>query len=875
MAKKDIKFTLDTIDSRYSPVGTVKQLDSVFFYIKITENGVTKDLTGQTIKLFAIKEDKKIVEQTTKINITNQREGLVEIELLNAAIQVHGFTYFELEISDSNGIISTSDFILRVNKRVGSDEAIESTNEVAALKKIEEYVAQAKVELQKFKNLQAKMLETNNSINSQEALRLEAEKIRVEAEKGRVTAETKREEAFNKVEGRITANAEELETARTATTGENFDSIDERIDCEVSRINKKIEISFLEQEDSESHTIENTTEGMTKDMIIKGRTIQNLFPALETKNYAFQGDGDIEGDCLVLPFGANVNDTAIRCIKGKAIIKPNTVYTVVVNILSNDTENNLGMSGYGSALTPSKNSFDNRLGISMLKCTSKGVGDTFDYDAFFCIWGNGGDRSKKIKFKAMLLEGDFTQKYIPSYFEGIGSFGEQEGNKISSLSIGKNLLNQAINKKWVFSNGVISTNNNGLCFIVKVDPNKQYTISTDISYHNRLIVQQFSDFPQVGDGNSENMQEYTNSHQGTFTTRINTNYLVIYCTNNLERYPMPYNIQLEEGGKNSNYTPYKENKKEFLLNKYGFDEGLRGLKTKHDELNSISNIATKRIDKYTFTGDENWVLGLQNNGWGEFEDTLVFYIVEFDKMSDCTELICNRFPNINVINTNVEGICNNFFSSKAHPVIRIKKSKLSSQNAEGFKQWLRENQTVIYYELSKPIKTPLSENINSKIFGEKTYVSFENSLSGTSSFKVPVNAAATISRLSRENRALEEENKNLRQDFESTTLTLTDSDLALVKQNVDMDFRLMEVEFALDIPQAILSSDINFKNKKGEVKNMARTPYEMMKIVILSGDYDREDYMHKVGKYYERGRMTKEEHDELMSLMTADEVLSK
>ncbi|MDU1595164.1 MAG: BppU family phage baseplate upper protein, partial [Clostridium perfringens] len=149
MAKKDIKFTLDTIDSRYSPIGTVKQLDSVFFHIKITENGVTKDLTGQTIKLFAIKEDKKIVEQTTKINITNQSEGLVEIELLNAAIQVHGFTYFELEISDSNGIISTADFILRVNKRVGSDEAIESTNEVSTLKEIEVYVAQAKQEIKK------------------------------------------------------------------------------------------------------------------------------------------------------------------------------------------------------------------------------------------------------------------------------------------------------------------------------------------------------------------------------------------------------------------------------------------------------------------------------------------------------------------------------------------------------------------------------------------------------------------------------------------------------------------------------------------------------------------------------------------------------
>ncbi|MDK0716671.1 BppU family phage baseplate upper protein [Clostridium perfringens] len=185
MAKKDIKFTLDTIDSRYSPVGTVKQLDSVFFYIKITENGVTKDLTGQTIKLFAIKEDKKIVEQTTKINITNQSEGLVEIELLNAAIQVHGFTYFELEISDSNGIISTADFILRVNKRVGSAEAIESTNEVSTLKEIELYVVEAKREIKNFKKLQDEMLKTNESINFNENERILAESKRVLADEKR------------------------------------------------------------------------------------------------------------------------------------------------------------------------------------------------------------------------------------------------------------------------------------------------------------------------------------------------------------------------------------------------------------------------------------------------------------------------------------------------------------------------------------------------------------------------------------------------------------------------------------------------------------------------------------------------------------------
>lgn len=871
MAKKQLKIKVDTINGLNKPEGTIKQLDSVFFNVEITEAGEKKDLTSQQVKLFARKSDGKIVEQTTGISITDATNGQLTIDLLNAAVQVPGYVYFELEISDNGGTISTANFIYKVISKVGSDEAIESTNEVATLKKIEEYVAQAKVELQKFKELQTEMLKTNKTINNQEDLRADAELQRVEAEnaravaeKERMSAEQTREENFAHFENKINANTEELKAARSATTGEEFNTLDERIDCEVERINKKIEISFLEQEDSESHTIENTTEGMTKDIIIKGRTIQNLFPALETKNYVFQGDGDIEGDCLVLPFGANVNDTAIRCKKGKAIIKPNTVYTVVVNILSNDTGNNLGMSGYGSALTPSKNSFDNRLGISILKCTSKGVGDAFDYDAFFCIWGNDGDRSKKIKFKAMLLEGDLTkEEYIPSYFEGVKSFGEQSGNKISALSCGKNLFNKKMNKKNNFiinDSGVeISDATSGyFTDSIKVKGGTKYFFTSN-SGIQRVYFYSNESFLSISD---------TLFSVDNFTTPENCSYIKIQYYISQLRLDA---IQLEEI-KKTNYAPYRQNKKDILLNKYGFDEGLRGLKTKHDELNSISNIATKRIDKYTFTGDENWVLGLQNNGWGEFEDTLVFYIVEFDKMSDCTELICNRFPNINVINTNVEGICNNFFSSKAHPVIRIKKSKLSSQNAEGFKQWLRENQTVIYYELSRPIKTPLSENINLKTFGEKTYIRFENALSGTSSFKVPVNAAATISRLNRENKALEEENLKLKENMIETSKSLIEVDTNIIATNWDIDYRVCEIEWTLE--DAGGSSPVNFKLLKKGAGNMALSRYEQAKIMILGGAYEKDTLTRQLDAYLKRKYVSQEEYDELIALMEARDMVT-
>ncbi|NFH85090.1 hypothetical protein FDA28_17400, partial [Clostridium botulinum] len=40
----------------------------------------------------------------------------------------------------------------------------------------------------------------------------------------------------------------------------------------------------------------------------------------------------------------------------------------------------------------------------------------------------------------MILEGDWTNKEIPQYFEGIKSVGEAEGNKISILTCGGNLF---------------------------------------------------------------------------------------------------------------------------------------------------------------------------------------------------------------------------------------------------------------------------------------------------------------------------------------------------------------------------------------------------------------------------------------------------
>ena len=91
-------------------------------------------------------------------------------------------------------------------------------------------------------------------------------------------------------------------------------------------------------------------------------------------------------------------------------------------------------------------------------------------------------------------------------------------------------------------------------------------------------------------------------------------------------------------------------------------------------------------------------------------------------------------------------------------------------------------------------------------------------------------------------------------------------DLELLSSDFDLDFRLMEIEFALD-----LTLPAQFRTK--EVRNMARTPYEMAKTLILGGKYDREDMEFKLGRYLKRGQITQEQHDELLALMEANDLM--
>lgn len=94
---------------------------------------------------------------------------------------------------------------------------------------------------------------------------------------------------------------DEVVQARTATTGENFMTLDDRIDHEVMRLRNKIEVTMLEQEDKESHDISNTIDGMSSDMVIKGKTIK-------LDNGEIKSFGQEENKISILSSGKNLWD---------------------------------------------------------------------------------------------------------------------------------------------------------------------------------------------------------------------------------------------------------------------------------------------------------------------------------------------------------------------------------------------------------------------------------------------------------------------------------------------------------------------------------------------------------------------------------------
>ena len=300
----------------------------------------------------------------------------------------------------------------------------------------------------------------------------------------------------------------------------------------------------------------------------------------------------------------------------------------------------------------------------------------------------------------MLLEGNYTNKPIPQYFEGMKSVGEKEdGNhKISISSTGKNLCpyNNAEfqaneTRPWIDMLGV-----EGIYGSNVANKTRTWFYLSEGKY--KLSYKTENCIIQVINKN-ENLIDLSKNFKGGYVcVRIKSS--VTSGTYSVK------DLQIELSETQTHYEPYKGDKKEISLN-----EPLRGLPNGvRDTIEKINGEwkIVRRCVQIDLNGTEYWTH--ENPSQEDGVNTVLFSSSKLLNAKDFPQL-CDRFipKNANLMlsfHPDSEGI--GCWSAKDNVNIRINKNRLSTVDSAGFKAWLSQNPTRVLFELATPIIEDIS-----------------------------------------------------------------------------------------------------------------------------------------------------------------------
>ena len=536
----------------------------------------------------------------------------------------------------------------------------------------------------------------------------------------------------------------EIEQVRTATTGEKFNSVGERLNTEIGRLKKGYtDVNLVERDFSESHSIQNTCEGSITDLVIRGKTVNNLVIGGKGN---FTIDKDLDPESRIKGFKLL---SALR--NGKEYIG----YIKTDNIET--TKNKIRIHGFNKnrevLYEHVTTEIINPNIIKINWVPTNGTNGNIDYLDNIGLYLELSDFDSGIKINFsdfMFFEKESEPFNINEYYETIKSFGQKE-DKISILSRNKNLFNDSS----FIGKDIESIKTNYPHF-------KQNIKLSEGNYCSQI---EFTDGTKVMDANFimngfDEKNILVRSFLANNIRNLSTEQArkIAYLTLNWNgqgfnsyRNKLIKNISLIKTDAIINGEHYKEDKKDILLSQYGFSEGLRGIRTAFDELNYIRNVAIKRIEKYVFNNKENIISHEARENTIPFS---VYFSGDFLRgKNNNINIICNcGFPiTENCYGQDIEGI----FGTSDGLYGAVSKTRLETADEAGVIKFLRSVLKECYYELLTPIETPLEQHIELTSYNDATYVTFENNIAGTSSFKLPVDISKTIKLIMKENKMLE------------------------------------------------------------------------------------------------------------------------
>lgn len=353
-------------------------------------------------------------------------------------------------------------------------------------------------------------------------------------------------------------------------------------------------------------TFVTTTEGVDGgkiDVMCEGNTLVNLnkrFNSTQTSSW-----DATNSDYVVSVEGQTVDGGVLWYY---TYLKPSTTYTMVVNILECTNMGDILLDSHYSYPPANMITLKKEVGVQKIVFNTKDSFEQVGTSIKIATYGKDTTNKLKISKHMLLLEGDWTDKEIPPYFEGMKSVGECEDNKIEILSQNKNLFAFNENKPIDLIEGYcesIPIYNNGTIYVKPLILNE----STPSSYRNGYINTNSNDFifkPFTSYKISVKLDIINNplNLSVIYAYPRATNMTTLYYNSNTERYEGicsdKYDYSDVASNANANnrlefrfcgiecnvseimvqeyedtsttYVPYSLNKKEILLN-----EPLRGL----------------------------------------------------------------------------------------------------------------------------------------------------------------------------------------------------------------------------------------------------------------------------------------------------------
>lgn len=563
------------------PLAEVKEESDVTLNLELYKNNIPFDVTGQSIKLGVLINNELIGEQSDGITIN---KNVVTIKLKNSFIQA-GKLELDLTLTDNTGRMTTSSFYLIVNKKTIGGTNIQGTDLLETLDKVVLY----------FK------------VNSQKAI------DGFVAESTELLSDIKKngEKTISDIKSNYDSLKQIIINQNQAANLQNqINQNKQQSSQNTNRIEQLEDLTpvWQEHEGRGDITVNDSFDGSTKDLTIKGRT---LFNTVTSKN----GQGAFGFDSNLKVWANKAGKLSGGLLCKNVNLKPNTTYTIIYNVLKNLDDSPLSLDSHSSYVAKDNIDIPREEGIQKKAFSTK---ETFDgitegFVLKITTWNKAATieaGSLVIDNKIIILEGDWTNEEVfREYFDSITSSGESEDNKIIIKSVGKNLANiETIlkdSRDIELDGEYIKFHQGEDNFILrhKYKPNTQYTISGEWKSYTNNRIQIVVGYT---DGTNSMLDIDTTGGFKAHTTLAGKTVRLI--KNNRASYNYlsgVKNFQLEENAKATNYEQYRAKLIEIPL---PFAKGLKSTLdgTIYDEINISKGEIIQRVsEEYTELPKEN------------------------------------------------------------------------------------------------------------------------------------------------------------------------------------------------------------------------------------------------------------------------------